>query len=45
MRIVRVLLAMVAMAAVFGCEGLPQPKELDQGKVDRTMDQVENGKG
>lgn len=36
------LLAVVAICVV-GCEGLPQPKEVDQGKVDRTMDQVEKG--
>lgn len=37
------LVLAAAALCLAGCEGLPQPKEVDQGKVDRTMDQVEKG--
>jgi len=43
MRALRTVLALIAVAAMIGCEGLPQPKEVDQGKVDRAMEQVEKG--
>lgn len=35
-----VLAATLTMA---GCQWLPQPKEVDQGKVDRAMENVEKG--
>jgi hypothetical protein len=43
MRGLRILILAVAAWAVFGCEGVPQPKEVDQGKADRAMEQVEKG--
>ena len=43
MSLVRWMLACFVVAAVLGCEGLPEEKPLDQGKVDRAMEQVEKG--
>jgi hypothetical protein len=37
------LLLLALLGVMFGCEGLPQEKPLDQGKVDRAMEQVEKG--
>jgi len=37
------LLIVSALLGVSGCQWLPQPKEVDQGKVDRAMDNVEKG--
>ena len=37
------LLLLAIFGAIFGCEGLPQEKPLDQGKVDRAMEQIEKG--
>jgi hypothetical protein len=34
---------LAALACAVGCEGLPQVREVDQGKVDRAMEQVEKG--
>ena len=39
----RLLLGVLVTAIVWGCEGLPQPKEVDTGKADRAMEQVEKG--
>lgn len=37
------IFAWMAVAALSGCQWLPQPKDVDQGKVDRAMEQVETG--
>jgi len=39
----KALLLIAVLGAIFGCEGLPQEKPLDQGKVDRAMEQIEKG--
>ena len=39
----KALLLLALMCALCGCEGLPQEKPLDQGKVDRAMEQIEKG--
>lgn len=43
MRALRTCVFLVLAAAAMGCEGMLQEKELDQGKVDRAMEQVEKG--
>ena len=44
MNLLKAVLALVSLLFIVGCEGLPKPKDVDRGKVDRIMDQVENGK-
>lgn len=39
----KAILLLALFGAMFGCEGLPQEKPLDQGKVDRAMEQIEKG--
>ncbi len=43
MRGIRIILLAVAAWAILGCEGVPQPKDVDQGKADRAMETVEKG--
>ena len=37
------LMLLALLSAILGCEWLPQEKPLDQGKVDRAMEQIEKG--
>lgn len=39
----KALVLLTLLMGLLGCEGLPQEKPLDQGKVDRAMDQIEKG--
>lgn len=39
----KALLVLSLLSVLFGCEGLPKEKPLDQGKVDRAMEQIEKG--